>query len=86
MKQSLLIFDHLDDYIVFTIQHGTTSIKAPTHRKMRDFREQNISNLRRKKIQHGTNFMLYFLHKIHTVCVQTTLIIIFKGVSQLKTS
>ena len=33
------------------------------------------------KIQHGTNSMLYFLHKMHTVYLQTILIIIFKSVS-----
>ena len=44
-------------------------------------------NLRKKlKIQHGTNSMLYLLHKIHTVYLQTILIIIFKSVSQRKTS
>ena len=39
---------HSDHYIVFTIQHGTTSTKAPTHREMRDFSEQNISKFKKK--------------------------------------
>ena len=36
-------------YIVFTIQHGTISTKAPTHRKMREFSELNISKFKKKK-------------------------------------
>ena len=44
----MLISDHSDHYIVFTIQHRTTSAKVPTHREMRDFSEQNISKLKKK--------------------------------------
>ena len=33
---------------MFTIQHGTTSTKAPTHRELRDFSEQNISKFKKK--------------------------------------
>ena len=36
--------------------------------------------------RHGSNFMLYLLLKMHTVYLQTILIIISKSVSQLKTS
>ena len=86
-SKGVLISDHSDHYIVFTIQHGTTSTKAPTHRELRDFSEQNISKFKKKlKIQDGTNYMLYILHKMHTVYLQTILIIIFKSVSQRKTS
>ena len=84
-SKGVLISDHSDHYIVFTIQHGTTSTKAPTHREMRDFSEQNMSKFKKKlKIQHGTNFMLYLLLKMHTVYLQTILIIISKSVSQNK--
>ena len=31
-SKGVLISDHSDHYIVFTIQHGTTNTKAPTHR------------------------------------------------------
>ena len=47
-SKGVLNSDHSDHYIVFTIQHGTTSTKAPTHRKMREFSEQNISKLKKK--------------------------------------
>ena len=47
-SKGVLISDHSDHYIVFTIQHGTTSTKAPTHREMRDFSEQNISKFKKK--------------------------------------
>ena len=52
-SKGVLISDHSDHYIVFTIQHGTTSTKAPTHRKMREFSEQNISKFK-KKIKNTT--------------------------------
>ena len=52
-SKGVLISDHSDYYIVFTIQHGTTSTKAPTHRKMREFSEQNISKFK-KKIKNTT--------------------------------
>ena len=52
-SKGVLISDHSDHYIVFTIQHGTTSTKAPTHRKMREFSEQNISKFN-KKIKNTT--------------------------------
>ena len=47
-SKGVLISDHSDHYIVFTIQHGTTSTKAPTHREMRNFSEQNISKFKKK--------------------------------------
>ena len=43
-----LISYHSDHYIVFTIQHGTTSSKVLTHSEMRDFSEQNISRFKKK--------------------------------------
>ena len=53
-SKGVLISDHSDHYIVFTIQHGTTSTKAPTHRKMREYSEQNISKFNNKKIINTT--------------------------------
>ena len=47
-SKGVLISDHSDHYIVFTIQHGTTSTKAPTHKEMRDVSEQNISKFKKK--------------------------------------
>ena len=47
-SKGVLISDLSDHYIVFTIQHGTTSTKAPTHREMKDFSEQNISKFKKK--------------------------------------
>ena len=44
----VLTSDHSDHYTVFTIQHGTTSTKAPTHRKMSEFSEQNVSKFKKK--------------------------------------
>ena len=84
-SKGVLISDHSDHYIVFTIQHGTTSTKTPILRKIRNFSEQNISKFK-KKIQHGTNFMLYLLLKMHTEYLQTILIIISKSVSHIKSS
>ena len=70
-SKGVLIFNHSDHYTVFTIQHGTTSTKAPTHRKMREFSEQNISKFNKKnyKYNNGTNFMLYLLHKMLIQCI-----------------
>ena len=79
-SKGVLISDHSDHYIVFTIQHGTTSTKAPTHREMKDFSEQNISKFNKKNLKYN---MLYLLLKMHTVYLQITLIIISKSVSQI---
>ena len=80
-SKGVLISDHSDHYIVFTIQHGTPSTKAPTHREMRDFCEQNISKFM-KKIKNTTWDKI--LLKMHTVYFQIILINISKSVSQIK--
>ena len=73
---------------MFTIQHGTTSTKAPTHRKMIDFSKQNISKFK-KKIKNTTWDKFYAIshaQDAYKVNLQTILIIVFKSASQIKTS
>ena len=59
-SKGVLISDHSDHYIVFTIQHGTTNTKAPTHRTRctRGDARRFFSVLTKRICMHKTKFLI----------------------------